>query len=385
MTRKYDLPPPYDGEMQIERSDGIRLDLVRTVFSDRNVRIVDGVCLNVTRKTSQMRMATQIASEHVPLTKFTNKFIEGNCDGVVPVAHGLWIDIVHGGYPNLWTDLCHWTDTMFPLFLAARDGLLDEVTDVFMWQVSRARFSSRGFRSALLKLVLAEAKADAARVHFDEDVPIGQLVRFARFTTANFILPRLDMASHFIGCARGLGDVSTRLHYRRRTLRLMSLQIPAYEAFRVLYIRRSRIDIANASRAASVARRGGFSYEVRSFSSRDPYRLQVEVLTRAHVLMASHGASLVHTPLLQPFGAIVELVECHHSSMMYRNLAMYSGVGYEPVYASESCRFGNTDRVRASTREYLFRRVDPLPFDAWSSALMRAMRYVRWGASVAKE
>ena len=48
-----------------------------------------------------------------------------------------FIDISHGGTPNLWSNICHWSDTVMPFFEAANLGQVARrpIGQVLMWQV----------------------------------------------------------------------------------------------------------------------------------------------------------------------------------------------------------------------------------------------------------
>ena len=48
-----------------------------------------------------------------------------------------FMDISHGGTPNLWSNICHWSDTVMPFFEAANLGQVARrpVGQVLMWQV----------------------------------------------------------------------------------------------------------------------------------------------------------------------------------------------------------------------------------------------------------
>jgi hypothetical protein len=48
-----------------------------------------------------------------------------------------FMDVSHGGTPNLWSNICHWSDTVMPFFEAANLGQVARrpVGQVLMWQV----------------------------------------------------------------------------------------------------------------------------------------------------------------------------------------------------------------------------------------------------------
>lgn len=344
---------------------------------DDNVKIVENLCLNITHKGSQLRKARQLGTSGIPFTKYTSRAEKGDCVGAKDIGFGLWIDIVHGGYPNLWSNLCHWADTMFPLFVAASEGWLHNVSDVFIWQVKRSRFSDEQIYASLLRVVLHEARVVKPRLHFDEHLPVGTRLLFRRVVTANFPLKHADLASHFTGCARGLDTLALRLRYRDVSLRLFSVTPKTSRT--ILYTPRARVALLNVSLAATIAHRRGFEFVVRAFDARVPYKTQLETLASAHILMSSHGAGMVHIPMLQMVGAVVEFFNCKHASYMYRNLAMHSGLYYEAVYEKEECQFAPPTPLHASTRERLSSNTK-IPQQRWLSAMYRAMRYVHWGS-----
>ena len=48
-----------------------------------------------------------------------------------------FMDVSHGGTPNLWSNICHWSDTVMPFFEAANLGQVARrpIGQVLMWQV----------------------------------------------------------------------------------------------------------------------------------------------------------------------------------------------------------------------------------------------------------
>lgn len=279
-------------------------------YIDTNIRVVDNLCLLITYKGTQLRRAEQIGSARVDFTQYTSsRYQLGSCAIAPHNISALWVDIMHGGYPNGWNNICHWADSMFPLYIAASTGLLRNVSDVYMWQVKRRDFKESGVHASLLRIVLREAGALAARYHFDDDLTVGETLRFKRAVTANLLVKNFFPLS---GCSRGL-ESATRNRYQRQTLQWVNV-IPTEASKTILYISRARVRLENASAGARFAKRYGFQFHRQTLHDDTPYRQQVAQLSSASILIGAHGAGLVHIPLLQPVAAVIEMFNCKHTS-----------------------------------------------------------------------
>ena len=53
-----------------------------------------------------------------------------------------------------------------------------------------------------------------------------------------------------------------------------------------------------------------------------------QVIANTDIFWASHGAGMVHLPLLPPAAVAIEMFNCGHFSYLYANLALNLGVRY---------------------------------------------------------
>ena len=349
----------------------------RSVIETEEWVVADSICLNVTYMSRQIRHATQLGSKSVFLSHHID-FLNLPCPGdAVAVNTAVWIDVRHGSYPNGWRIPCHWMDVMMPLMRAALQGALAGATDVFMWQVPRGKFVATGFHAGILRvLTAAAALRTPPRLHFSEDVATHKAMVMHRFIGARVASSaNAKYASHFVGCARGLSDPRASLHYRSLTLRSFSLHDKVSSRTQILYVLRGRVSWLNSTALRSMA--GDYHADANSVEfERRPYREQVALVSSSNILVAAHGSSLVHIPLLSPPCAVMELFACNHTSLIYRNLAVNTGCYYRAVYEDIGCSLTpvmHTD----DTRRYMHLR-HKIPDVVARASLARAVRYVYW-------
>ena len=82
-------------------------------------------------------------------------------DQVIWLRNTTWfVDVSHGGTPNLWTNICHWSNSMFPVFEAIAKGELCRLPlqQLMMWQVPEANWNKgqQGYHAGVLNALLTE-------------------------------------------------------------------------------------------------------------------------------------------------------------------------------------------------------------------------------------
>jgi hypothetical protein len=115
---------------------------------------------------------------------------------------------------------------------------------------------------------------------------------------------------------------------------------------------------------------------VRAVFERTTYAYQAKVISETDIFWASHGAGMVHLPLLPKDGVAVEMFNCGHFSYLYANLALNLGVRYFPMQRTEpwcyrpQSLYGDTRKNMSKT--YAFTQAEAEP------VLMQAVRYHMW-------
>jgi hypothetical protein len=105
-------------------------------------------------------------------------------DQVIWLRNTTWfVDVSHGGTPNLWTNICHWSNSMFPVFEAIAKGELCRLPlqQLMMWQVPEANWNKaqQGYHAGVLNALLTEYEqrgrgmASRPRFFFDGHVTAG--------------------------------------------------------------------------------------------------------------------------------------------------------------------------------------------------------------------
>lgn len=87
---------------------------------------------------------------------------------VLRLRNALFVDVSHGGMPNMWHNVCHWANILYPFYEAALLREVRNLSDVVMWQVDAASFERMPFQSGTLGAALAEAASERAVLHFDQ-------------------------------------------------------------------------------------------------------------------------------------------------------------------------------------------------------------------------
>ena len=267
-----------------------------------------------------------------------------------------FVDISHGGTPNLWSNVCHWSNTMLPVFEAAYRGgaITRALSHVVMWQVPRgeARLGNESYHGGLLRVVtgemrrrrrtreggapaerLADAVTDAEPVAYlyDEDLPAGGTVCFEEAVVAREpnlrdrkmqLQTRASMSS--AGVARGFSTPAIRAAFRAAVLRYLRLPPAAVRVPTVTHLSRPASSWQQRSHLTAktfrslkelVRREAGFDL-VRATFEKTAYAYQARVVSQTDVFWAAHGAGLVHMPLLPPGAVVIEMFNCGHFSYL---------------------------------------------------------------------
>ena len=155
------------------------------------------------------------------------------------VANTSWfLDFSHGGTPNLWRNICHFSNSLFPFFEAAYKAQVCNLplSNVLLWQVaySSGILSNASYHGGLLGAVLDEHRrvwsdhhgvnsGDKVRIWFDDDINAGDTLCFeeaivVRETNLQHRKITLQTKSSMStgGVARGFGmDREVQLAFRR--------------------------------------------------------------------------------------------------------------------------------------------------------------------------
>lgn len=327
-----------------------------------------------------------------------------------------FVDFSHGGTPNLWRNICHFSNSMFPFFEAAfRDQVCDlPLTNILLWQVgySASLLSNTSYHGGLLGAILTEQREvwsrrrkDSAsnwkmRVWFDEDLTAGDTLCFEEAVVVRETNPqhrkinlqtRASMST--AGVARGFGgDPLVLSAFRRAVLTYLHVPPPQPRVPTITYLSRpmGAKDALLHGRAwqmrchvtlptfrqlrTTLYRESGYSL-TRAVFERTPYVYQAAVISQTDIFWAAHGAGMVHIPLLPKLAVVVEMFNCGHFSYLYANLALHTGFKYfamqrpEP-YCTTPSLFGDTRRNMSKTYAYRFDEAFPI--------LMQAIRYHMW-------
>lgn len=327
-----------------------------------------------------------------------------------------WVDVSHGGTPNLWTNICHWSNSMFPVFEAASKGEVCHLPlqQIIAWQVPRATWDgmSRGYHSNLLSAVLAEyarvltrtghgsAASGMPRFFFDADASAGTtfcmeeaiIVREPNLQHRKLFL-QTRSSMHTAGVARGFSTLDIRFAFRSAILRQLHVPPPSPRAPTVTYLSRPfgakdakihgrawqlRCHIRPATfrkLANTVFRQVGYKM-VRAVFEKTTYAYQAQVISETDVFWASHGAGMVHLPLLPKDAVTIEMFNCGHFSYLYAQLALHVGVRYflmqrvEPWCYKPGTMYGDTRKNMSKTYAYTYEEAEPV--------LLQAVRYHMW-------
>ena len=369
-----DLQPPSDGEFQLVFND-TRIDITSSTYQDENVLIADGVCLQIVHKGTQLRIAQPYGSAELALSPHFKPTRDGSCpNDAYPINYGLFLDFHHGGYPNLWNNLCHWFDVFYPLLSSARQRTFDGLTDVLMWQIMPQNVPRYSIYRHILRMLFNEVSVNPL-LHFDNNMTVGKYYKFNRFAIARVPMgKRASFRSHFTGCARGYATLADRLHYRNSMFKMLNLHDSSKRTF--LHLKRARVKINDESNLKLGMRRYGFHMTTLIFKQSIPFRQQFQIVSNTKILLSSHGAGLTHMTFMPRYASVIELMNCQHHSFMYQNLAMYSALHYQRVYASDLCR--KTPReLYDSTRRNLHNAVS-FNSSVLDNYIMIAMRYILW-------
>ena len=114
----------------------------------------------------------------------------------------------------------------------------------------------------------------------------------------------------------------------------------------------------------------------RAVFEKTTYAYQAKVISETDIFWASHGAGMVHLPLLPRDAVAIEMFNCGHFSYLYANLALNLGVRYftmqrtEPWCYRPQSLYGDTRKNMSKT--YAFTQAEAEP------VLMQAVRYHMW-------
>ena len=327
-----------------------------------------------------------------------------------------FVDVSHGGTPNLWTNICHFSNSMFPFFEAAYKAEVSwrPLQHVLLWQVPITAWINleAGYHHGLFGTVLAEywrqrSKASASPhgatkpiLLFDTDVAAGNTFCFdelAVYREPNlqhrklFLQTRSSM--HTAGVARGFSTLAIRFAFRSAVLSYLRVPSPAARTPMITYLSRplGSKDAKVHGRAwqlrchvrphtfrrlqLSILRASGYNM-VRAVFERTTYAFQAKVLAETDIFWAAHGAGMVHLPLLPKDAVTIEMFNCGHFSYLYANLALNLGVRYftmqrtEPWCYSPQSLYGDTRKNMSKTYAYTYQEAEPV--------LMQAVRYHMW-------
>ena len=332
------------------------------------------------------------------------------------VANTSWfLDFSHGGTPNLWRNICHFSNSLFPFFEAAYKAQVCNLplSNVLLWQVaySSGILSNASYHGGLLGAVLDEHRrvwsdhhgvnsGDKVRIWFDDDINAGDTLCFeeaivVRETNLQHRKITLQTKSSMStgGVARGFGmDREVQLAFRRTVLTYLHIPILRPRVPTITYLSRplGAKDAALHGKAWQlrchvtlgtfrklknrVFRESGYAL-TRAVFEKTPYAYQAEVISQTDIFWGAHGAGMVHIPLLPSLAVVVEMFNCGHFSYLYANLALHTGFKYfamqrtEP-YCMTPSLYGDTRKNMSKTYAYTFEEAFPV--------LMQALRYHIW-------
>jgi hypothetical protein len=336
---------------------------------------------------------------------------------VVWLRNTSWfIDVSHGGTPNLWSNICHWSNSIFPFFEAAFTGAAcrRQLQHVLLWQVSRAAWAKmpNGYHRGTLDTVISEyqrhAQLGAASppaemaptLHFEEDLPAGMTICFDEVVVVREpnlqhrkvnLQTRSSMSTG--GVARGFGSREVRYGFRRAVLAQLRVPRPEPRVPTITHLSRPfgakdrklhgsawqlrcHVKPGTFNRLQKlVFRTAGYRME-RVVFEKTTYAYQAKIISETDIFWASHGAGMVHLPLLPKDAVAIEMFNCGHFSYLYASLALNLGVRYfsmqrtEPYCYRPQSLYGDTRKNMSKTYAFLQEEAEPI--------LMQAIRYHMW-------
>ena len=328
-----------------------------------------------------------------------------------------FIDVSHGGTPNLWSNICHWSNSMLPFFEAAHLGetCRKPLQNVLLWQVPGNiwRAAPHGYHRGTLETVLEEYRRhpqlgatepppdlDPPRIWFEEDLAAGMTLCFDELVVVkepNLQHRKLTLQTRSsmttAGVARGFPDRAVR--YAFRSAILMHLRVPPPEPRvpTITYLSRpyGAKDAKLHGKAwqlrchvkpstfrhlqSAVFKAAGYRM-VRTVFERTTYAYQAKIISETDIFWGSHGAGMVHLPLLPKDAVAVEMFNCGHFSYLYANLALNLGIRYfamqrtEPYCYSPQTLYGDSRKNMSKTYAFSFDEAEPM--------IMQAVRYHMW-------
>lgn len=325
-----------------------------------------------------------------------------------------FIDTSHGGTPNIWSNICHFSDTMLPFFEAAHLGQACSrpIGQVLMWQVPRGDrrmdSSSGSYHYGILGAVLEEQarvsgheSASRPRFLFDEDIKAGDTFCFEEVVAVHEpnlqhrsinMQTRASMSTQ--GVARGFGSTSVRFAFRSALLSHLKIAPPEARPPTITYLSRPYKNKAEAKkygrvwqqrchiepqvlhRLEQLVRRETGYHLNRVVFERTTYAYQAQVISQTDIFWSTHGAGMAHMTLLPAFAAAIEMFNCGHFSYLYANLALSLRVRYFPMQLTKPWCYqpksiiGDTRKNMTKTYAYKFEEASPV--------LMQAVRYHFW-------
>ena len=327
-----------------------------------------------------------------------------------------FLDFSHGGTPNLWRNICHFSNSMFPFFEAAHKAQVCKLplSNVFLWQVpySTSLLGNTSYHGGIMGATLQEQRRVWSEVHgvkeakekirvwFDEDITAGDTLCFEEVVTAREpntqhrkinLQTRASMTT--AGVARGFGgDPNVRWSFRRAILAHLRVPAPVPRVPTITYLSRPMGKDAKLHGKAwqlrchvtidtfrqlksKLFREAGYNL-ARAVFERTTYRYQADVISNTDIFWAAHGAGMVHQPLLPALAVVVEMFNCGHFSYLYANLALHLGIKYFAMQRTEPYCYQPqslwSDTRKNISKTYAFKMSEALPI------LLQAARYHLW-------
>lgn len=327
-----------------------------------------------------------------------------------------FVDVSHGGTPNLWTNICHWSNSMFPLFEAAFNGQACRrpVQNIFLWQVpgtiwkNMAQGYHRGTMETVVEELHRQPQLGNAEPHpplpinywFEEDIAAGMTFCFEELVVVKepnmqhrklMLQTRSSMST--AGVARGFGSRQARFAFRRAVISHLGLPAPEPRVPTITYLSRpfGAKDAKIHGRAwqlrchikpltfrrlqAEVFKESGYRM-ARAVFEKTTYAYQAKIISETDIFWSAHGAGMVHLPLLPKDAVAIEMFNCGHFSYLYANLALNLGVRYfvmqrtEPYCYRPQSLYGDTRKNMSKTYAFSQQEAEPV--------LMQAVRYHMW-------
>lgn len=327
-----------------------------------------------------------------------------------------FIDVSHGGTPNLWSNICHWSNSMFPLFESSYQGETCKLPlqHVLMWQVPRLLWDKmpEGYHRGTIETVLEEYRkhpqlgastppgAPHPRMFFDEDLTAGMTICFDEVIVVrepnlqHRKIPYQTRSSmSTAGVARGFSTRDQRFAFRRAVLAHLRVAPPEPRVPTITHLSRPfgardaklhgkawqlrcHIKPATFRELQRVVYHLSGYRMVRAVFERTTYAYQAKIISETDIFWASHGAGMVHLPLLPKDAVAIEMFNCGHFSYLYANLALNLGVRYftmqrtEPWCYRPQSLYGDTRKNMSKTYAYTQAEAEPV--------LIQAVRYHMW-------